>query len=172
MNQTSTPPPHSEPRPAGDPAQEPTLDGTAIASGPRTAAAAPAQSADGRTVARRHGTRWARISLILSLVALIGGMAVAALVGFSIAPQQAEAGPYFGDMPEGYQSLVTAALASFLLWGLTALAAMVTGVVALVRRELPGRAIAGLLIAFFAPAFWFAAFAIPAVIMAASLSGS
>ena len=120
----------------------------------------------------RPAARWGRASLILGLLALIGGVAAAALVGFTIAPQQAQSGTYLSDTPESYQTLVTVAFASFILWGLAALSALLTGVVALVRRERPGRAIAGLLIGFFAPALWFAAFAIPAMVMAASLSGS
>ncbi|MCT1775775.1 hypothetical protein [Brachybacterium sp. p3-SID957] len=176
MSTTNTPMPQSDPRPAGDPtpsqAPDPALNAAGPAPGQGTAgpAPAPAPSTDRRTVAPRNGTRWGRISLILGLVALIGGMGVAALVGFTIAPQEAEAGRYLGDTPEGYQTLVTAAFASFILWGLTALAAMVTGVVALVRRERPGRAIAGLLIAFVAPALWFGAFAISALIIASTIS--
>ena len=176
MSTTNTPMPQSDPRPAGDPtpsqAPDPALNAAGPAPGQGTAgpAPAPAPSTDRRTVAPRNGTRWGRISLILGLLALIGGMGVAALVGFTIAPQEAEAGRYLGDTPEGYQTLVTAAFASFILWGLTALAAIVTGVVALVRREQPGRAIAGLMIAFVAPALWFGAFAIPALIIASTIS--
>lgn len=178
MSTTNTPMPQSDPRPAGDPtpsqAPDPALNAAGPAPGQGTVgpapAPAPAPSSDRRTVAPRNGTRWGRISLILGLLALIGGMGVAALVGFTIAPQEVEAGRYLGDTPEGYQTLVTAAFASFILWGLTALAAMVTGVVALVRREQPGRAIAGLLIAFVAPALWFGAFAIPALIIASTIS--
>lgn len=91
-------------------------------------------------------------------------------IGATIGPMEAEAGRYFGDTPESYQTLVTAAFASSILWGLMALAAMVAGVVALVRRERPGRAIAGLLLAVVAPALWFGAFAIPALVIAATIS--
>ena len=48
--------------------------------------------------------------------------------------------------------------------------ALVTGIVALVRKERLGGALTGILTGLFAPAVWFAAFAIPAVLIASSLS--
>lgn len=91
-------------------------------------------------------------------------------MGITIAPEQPEAGRYIGDTGTEYQTLVATASASFILWGLMALAAVVTGIVALVRRERRGRAITGLLIGFLAPALWFAAFTIPALVIASTIS--
>lgn len=136
---------------------------------PGTATSATGPAANAATTART-GNRWGRISLILGLVSLLGGGIVAGLIGSTIAQQQAEAGRFPSDTPESYQPLVTLGMGSFLLWSLIALAALVTGIVALVRKERVGGALTGILTGLFAPAVWFAAFAIPAVLIASSLS--
>lgn len=132
----------------------------ATASGPGTAA----------TTTARSGNQWGRISMVLGLVSLLGGGIVAGLIGSTIAQQQAEAGRLLSDTPESYQTLVTLGLGSFLVWSLIALAALITGIVALVRKERLGGALTGILTGLFAPAVWFAAFAISAVLIASALS--
>lgn len=136
---------------------------------PGTAAGANGPGATTATTART-GNRWGRISLILGLVSLLGGGIVAGLIGSTIAQQQAGAGRFLSDTPGSYQTLVTLGMGSFLLWSAIALAALVTGIVALVRKERLGGALTGILTGLFSPAVWFAAFAIPAALIASSLS--
>jgi vacuolar-type H+-ATPase subunit I/STV1 len=111
-------------------------------------------------------TSWGRPSRLLGLLSLIAGMIAAACVGLTIVPAELEAGRYLTDTSTGYQAGVLIALGVLLLSSLTGLAALVTGIVSLVRRERKAPSIVGIASAALAPVLWFAAFVIPVLIMA------
>lgn len=113
---------------------------------------------------------WGRSSLWLGLLSLIAGVIAAASVGLTIVPAELEAGRYLTDTSIGYQAGVLIALVVLLLAGLAGMAALVTGIVSLVRGERKAPAIVGTVTAALAPALWFAAFFIPVLVMA-SLAG-
>lgn len=120
----------------------------------------------GRRPARSSG-RWpaGRLALVLGLIAAIGGVLTAGYVGVTIVPVQLEAGRLLTDTPAAYQGTVYGALASLLVWSAAALAAVVAGLVGLVRRELMGSALTGVIAGLSAPVLWFSAFLIPVLVM-------
>ena len=109
---------------------------------------------------------WGRLSRPLGLLSLIAGLVAAASVGLTIVPAELEAGRYLTDTHAGYQVSVLLALTVLLLTSLVGVAALVTGIVSLVRRERKSPAIIGIASAALAPVLWFAAFFIPVLIMA------
>lgn len=124
----------------------------------------------GQLPARSSG-RWpaGRIAKVLGLIAAIGGVLTVGYVGVTIVPVQLEAGRLLTETPVVYQGTVYGAAASVLVWAAAALAAVIAGLVGLVRRERTGSALTGVIAGLSAPVLWFAAFLIPVLVMAGAL---
>ena len=105
-------------------------------------------------------------SLPLGITALLGATLVSLVIGAAIVPMEAAHGRLFTDTPAGYQLLVYALGATMILWTVLGLAALITGVLSLMRHGANGRAIGGIALAVLSP------FAAVAALIGAMLGGA
>lgn len=97
---------------------------------------------------RSHPDGW---SLLLGVVALLGATIAALIIGITIVPMEAAHGRLFTDTPDSYQLLVYALGATMVLWASLGVAALVTGIVSIVRRGANSRAVWGIVLAVVSP---------------------
>lgn len=95
---------------------------------------------------------WGTRAVTAAVVANIGAVACALIVGFTIAPMEARYGRTLGDTPEWYHVLVMALVGLALVFSLLGLGSLAAAVAALVLKEPPGRPVAAIIIALLAPA--------------------
>lgn len=87
----------------------------------------------------------------LGVVALLGATIAALIIGITIVPMEAAHGRLFTDTPGTYQILVYALGATMVLWAALGVAALVTGIVSIVRRGANSRAVWGIILAVVSP---------------------
>jgi vacuolar-type H+-ATPase subunit I/STV1 len=108
-------------------------------------------------------------SLVLALVALVGAALVAGFVGATIVPMEAAHGTHFADTPPTYRTTVTVLGATMLLWTAAGIAALATGLAAVLRGERSARAVWGIALALAAPVVTILVLVVAMLVSAAAL---
>ncbi|MCS6711366.1 hypothetical protein JSY14_04780 [Brachybacterium sp. EF45031] len=99
--------------------------------------------------------RWGRRALTAVIIALLGGLLCAGIIGATAGPMEAAHGRLLTDTPTWYQTLVWALGALTLLWSGLGLFGIGAAIAALVRGERPGRPVTAIVLAILAPVILF-----------------
>jgi hypothetical protein len=114
--------------------------------------------------------RFGHWSLGLAIVALLGGLAAVAAIGFTVPAMEAQYGRFLGSTPGGFQTIVLTLTTSMLLWTALGLLAIIFSFISFFRPERAPSAIWGLVIAVIAPILCVAALMATLVMTAANVN--
>ena len=131
-----------------DPAAPSAADPATRSDVPARHRAGGADPAPGDRPGRDRAASW---SLVLSLVALLGGVVAMAGVGLSIVPMEAQHGRLLTDTPAWYQWAVLGAFGSLVLWTLAGIVGIVLAVIGLAAGQGRARLIIAIVLAVLAP---------------------
>lgn len=128
------------------PSPEPGTERADAPSEPDASAGTSAGARADRQVSRPRGARLGRTSLVVAIVAAVGSIACAAIVGATVGPAQLALGPHLVDLPSGLFWSIVGLLGSQLFWFGLGLTAIVMGIAALVRGPRTAGAVSAIVV--------------------------